>query len=75
VTGACFALSLAQRALSTPVRELRRRALRVEGLIELAEGRSIRIDGAYLRAAPESALKAMSAALPLLALGLVILRL
>jgi hypothetical protein len=72
---ACFALSLAQRALSTPVRALRRRTLRVEGTIELEDGSSRRIDAAYLRSAPETALKAMSAALPLLALGLVILRL
>ena len=75
VTVACFALSLAQRALSTPARTLRRRAVRVRGSIELADGSVLPIDGAYLRSAPERALKALSAALPLLALGFVALRL
>jgi hypothetical protein len=75
VTGACFALSLAQRALSTPARALRRRAVRVRGSIELGDGNALPIDGTYLRSAPEGALKALSVALPLLALGLVTLRL
>jgi hypothetical protein len=72
---ACFMLSLAQRALSTPVRTLRRKAVRVHGGIEQRDGTSVPIDDGYLRAAPERALKAMSAALPLLAAGLVVLRL
>jgi hypothetical protein len=72
---ACFALSLAQRALSTPVRDLRRRVVRVEGTLENRDGTTVPIDLVYLRAAPERALKAMSVALPLLALGLVVLRL
>jgi hypothetical protein len=75
VAGGCFALSLAQRALSTPARALRRRVVRVQGTIEYADGATARIDDSYLRAGPEAALKAMSAALPLLALALVVLRL
>jgi hypothetical protein len=74
VAGGCFALSLAQRALSTPVRELRRRVVNVQGTIEYTDGTTSPIDAAYLRAAPEAALKAMSVALPLLAVGLVALR-
>ena len=74
VAAACFALSLAQRALSTPVRALRRRVVSARGTLELADGTTTAIDESYLRAAPEAALKAMSVALPLLALGLVILR-
>ena len=75
VTGACFALSLAQRALSTPARVLRRRAVRVQGSIEFADGSALPINGAYLRSASERALMALSVALPLLALSLVMLRL
>jgi hypothetical protein len=74
VAGGCFALSLAQRALSTPVRELRRRVVNVQGSIEYTDGTTSPIDAAYLRADPEAALKAMSVALPLLAAGLVALR-
>jgi hypothetical protein len=75
VAAACFALSLAQRTLSTPVRALRRKALSVRGEIEHADGTSSPVDEGYLRAAPEGALKAMSAAMPLLALAFVVLRL
>jgi hypothetical protein len=75
VAGGCFALSLAQRALSTPVRELRRRVVSVRGTLEYADGTTSPIDASYLRASPERALKAMSVGLPLLAAGLVALRL
>lgn len=75
VAAACFALSRAQRALSTPVRALRRRVVSVRGTLEYSDGTNTTIDDAYLRAAPESALKAMSVALPLLAVGLVAVRL
>jgi hypothetical protein len=75
VTAACFALSLAQRALSTPARTLRRRVTRITGTLEYQGGTTAPIDAGYLRAAPERALKAMSVALPLLALGLIALRL
>jgi hypothetical protein len=75
VAVACFFLSLAQRKLSTPVRALRRRAVRVEGTIEYADGTASPVDGGYLLAGPEAALKAISVGLPVLAIGLVILRL
>jgi hypothetical protein len=75
VAGGCFALSLAQRALSTPVRELRRRVVSVRGTLEYADGTRSPIDAAYVRAGPERALKAMSVGLPLVATGLVALRL
>jgi hypothetical protein len=75
VAGGCFALSLAQRALSTPVRELRRRVVSVRGTLEYADGTTSPIDAAYVRAGPERALKAMSVGLPLVATGLVALRL
>ena len=75
VATACFALSLAQRALSTPARTLRRRVTRITGTLEYQDGTTARIDASHLRAAPEKALKAMSVALPLLAVGLIALRL
>ena len=71
VATGCFALSHAQRTLSTPVRALRRRTLRVEGSIERTDGTLERIDATALRAAPESVLRWLSVALPALAGGLV----
>ena len=75
VAAACFALSVAQRALSTPVRRLRRRSSRVSGEIVDADGAVEHIDETSLRAAPERALRAMAAGLSLLALGAVVARL
>jgi len=75
VAAACFALSATQRTLSTPVRDLRRRTRRVEGTIERTDGSFEKLDAAALRAAPESALRWMSLALPLLAAGAVVARL
>lgn len=71
---ACFALSIAQRALSTPARALRRKTRRVSGTLEHDDGRVEAIDAAFLKAAPERALRAMSAGVPLLAVALVAMR-
>ena len=70
-----FALSLAQRALSTPARLLRRRADRVSGSINLSDGAAIPVDAARLLAPLEGALRAMSWAVVLLATGLAVARL
>ena len=67
---ACAAVSAAQRALSTPVRRLRRSVERVEGSIVLRDGRREALSGAALRAAPESALRRLCVAIPLLAAAL-----
>jgi ABC-type branched-subunit amino acid transport system permease subunit len=75
VAGGCLLLSVAQRALSTPVRRLRRRTATVAGQIVLDDGTVEPVDEAALRAAPERALRAMAYALSLLALGLVVARL
>jgi hypothetical protein len=72
---ACYALSRAQRILSTPVRDLRRRTRRVEGTLERTDGTLERLDAATLRAAPESALRWLSLAMPLLAAGAVVAKL
>lgn len=74
VASACAAISVAQRVLSTPVRRLRRRVRSVEGRLVLADGRVETLDAASLRAAPESALRWLSLALPLLAIGSVLAR-
>lgn len=72
---ACYALSIAQRSLSTPVRALRRSTRSVDGIVERTDGTRQPIDEAWLRSAPETALRAMSVALPALAAALVVLRL
>ena len=72
---ACLFISLAQRTLSTPVRALRRKVVRVSGEVELADGSTRPVTEADLRHAPELALRTMSLALPLLAGALVALRL
>jgi hypothetical protein len=71
----CVALSAAQRALSTPVRRLRRRAARVSGEIEDRDGVREPIDATTLREPPERALRLLSVAVPLLAVGAVVARL
>jgi hypothetical protein len=75
VAGGCFALSLAQRRLSTPVRELRRRTISVSGRQQLADGTTIQLDAARLAAPLDDALRACALAIALLAAGLVIARL
>ena len=66
----CAALSAAQRALSTPVRHLRRRVASVDGALVLLDGGREPIDARSLRAAPEAGLRLLSLAVPLLAAGL-----
>jgi hypothetical protein len=75
VAAACFLLSVAQRRLSTPARELRRRTASVSGRQELADGTVVDLDAARLAAPLDGALRACSLALVLLAAGLVIARL
>jgi len=75
VAGACVAISAAQRALSTPVRRLRRRVVTVEGTITLRDGTTEPIGADVIRTAPEAALKLLALAMPLLATALVISRL
>ena len=71
--GGAFALSAAQRALSTPARLLRRQARKVTGSIGLADG-DIPIDRATLLAPLERALRTMSWAVVLVAAGLAVAR-
>jgi hypothetical protein len=69
VAGGCTALAAAQRHLSTPVRMLRRRARSVEGRIQVEGGGVFPLDEPTLRAVPEGGLRALAAAVALLAAG------
>jgi hypothetical protein len=75
VVAACFVLSVAQRRLSTPARELRRRTVFVSGQQQLTDGTVVELDAARLAAPLDAALKACALALVLLAVGLVVARL
>ncbi len=75
VTCGCFALSVAQRRLSTPVRELRRRTAGVTGEQRLADGTTRELTAAHLAAPLDGALKALSAGIVLLAVAAVAIRL
>lgn len=74
VAAACTLLSVAQRRLSTPVRELRRRTVAVTGEQQLADGTIRPLTAARLAAPLDGALRVLSLAMVLLAAGLVVLR-
>lgn len=75
VAGACLMLSAAQRRLSTPVRELRRRTISMHGEQQLMNGHTVKLDAARIAAPMEGALMASAAGMVLLAAGLVAARL
>jgi hypothetical protein len=70
-----FALSSAQRRLSTPARNIRRRAVRVEGTITFGDGRIVPITADGLLSPLELALRASSWAIVLLAAAMAVARL
>lgn len=74
--GAAFAvlLSLAQRALSSHVRFVRRKVASVDGALELADGEREPLDAARLIAAEERGLRLLTAAVVVLAAAMVALR-
>ena len=65
----------AQRRLSTPARNIRRRAVRVEGSITFADGRTVPITAGSLLTPLERALRAASWAIVLLAAAMAVARL
>jgi hypothetical protein len=75
VTLGCFGLSFAQRRLSTPVRELRRRTVSVIGTQVLADGTEREITVERVAAPLDGALRALSASVVLLAVAAVAIRL
>jgi hypothetical protein len=72
---ACYALSYAQRMLSTPARLLRRRSRTVTGSLTLSDGSEVSLDRQTLLRPLERALAASSWGVVVLALGLVASRL
>ena len=70
-----FALSAAQRRLSTPARNIRRRAQRVEGSITFGDGRTMPISADALIEPLEGALRAASWAIILIAAAMAVARL
>ena len=70
-----LALSLAQRQLSTWVRDLRRRTDRISGTVERADGSAEHVTKEALLRPAESALRALTAATVALAAALVTMRL
>ena len=77
LAGALFAfgLSRAQRLLSTPVRDLRRRVTRVDGVLERPDGSREPVTAELLLRGKEAALHALALSTIALAIALVIMRL
>jgi hypothetical protein len=71
----CFMLTVVQRRLSTPARELRRRTLALTGEQRLTDGTTVALDAARVAAPLEGALRACAAGVVLLAIGMVAARL
>jgi hypothetical protein len=71
----CAAISAGQRVLSTPVRRIRRSVTGVRGEITLRDGSTESLDVDALRLVPESALRWLSLAMPLLAAAMLVARL
>ncbi len=74
VAAACVAISVAQRALSTPVRRLRRRTTALEGVQRLDDGSELELTVAAVAAPLDRALVALSGGVVLLAIGLLAAR-
>lgn len=72
---AAFALSYAQRSLSTPARMLRRKVRHVEGTLGMADGSVLALDSGILLEPLERALRALSWSMVALAAALAIARL
>lgn len=71
---AAFFLSLGQRALSTPVRTLRRRTASVHGQVSLQDGTDVVLDREALLAPLERALRVLAAGVVCVAVALVVAR-
>lgn len=71
---ACFFLTTVQRRLSTPVRELRRRTISVEGVQRMSDGSVRQLERETLTKPLDGALLGLSIAVPLLAVAAVALR-
>lgn len=72
---ACFTLSLAQRTLSTQVRNVRRRTVKVAGTMEMTDGTIVAIDSSDMILAAERALLLLSVTIVVFAGSLLAYRL
>jgi hypothetical protein len=75
IAAGCIAMSVAQRRLSAPARDLRRRTLSVEGVRTLSDGSTERLSVAGLLAPLDGALAALSLATVVTACALLAARL
>ncbi|MBI4302528.1 MAG: hypothetical protein HY664_07975 [Chloroflexi bacterium] len=71
---AVFALSLAQRTLSSRVRSIRRRFRGIEGMITYNDGTTERIDESWVMAVDERALKLMAVAVAAISVAALLTR-
>ncbi len=71
-TAAAVALAYAQRRLSTPARDLRRRTLDVDGTVRRVDGDVVPLDRATLLGPLEGALRALTWGVPLVALAVLL---
>jgi hypothetical protein len=74
VTAGCFGLAAVQRRLSTPVRRLRRKTVSVTGEQRLEDGTVIPLSAAELARPLDGALRGLSWAVVVLAIGLVVIQ-
>jgi hypothetical protein len=74
VAGACCLTSVAQRRLSTPARDLRRRTAEVDGTQRFSDGHVETLDAQRLAEPLEGALRALGLAHVVLAVGLIAAR-
>ncbi len=75
IASGCLAMSVAQRRLSTPARELRRRTAALSGVRTLSDGRTEPLSLVGVLAPLDGALKAMSLAMVAIAAALLAFRL
>lgn len=75
IAAGCLAMSVAQRRLSSPARDLRRRTLSVRGVLTRRDGASRELSLPDLLAPLDGALGALSLTMVLLACGLLVARL
>jgi hypothetical protein len=75
IAAGCLAMSVAQRRLSSPARELRRRTRSISGMRVLADGRSEELSLSRLLAPLDGALAALSLAIVVIACAAVAARL
>jgi hypothetical protein len=74
VTVGCFGLTTVQRRLSTPVRRLRRKTVSVSGEQRLEDGTVIPLTASELAGPLDRSLRALSWAVVVLSIGLVVVR-